>query len=86
MERPDLFIVARFLGHIVEAKRPLGKTELQLKANVNYTVFQRYLKWLLDRGLVRLQGKRGDVELTQAGRDAHARLASWIHDVVGRLA
>ena len=51
-DRPDLYVVARFLERLWREGSPMLKTRLQVAANVNYDVFSRYLLWLLDRGLV----------------------------------
>jgi predicted transcriptional regulator len=86
MERPDLYVVARFLDRLAEAG-PAGKTDLQLRVRVNYTIFQRYVAWLVERGFVAAEGQgRGQtLRLTAAGLDAQRRLAAWIRDVVGAL-
>lgn len=85
MERPDLFVVARLLEVLWREGRALRKTRLQGAALVNYTVFSRYLDYLLRRGLVRLVGAPGDelVELTPRGFEAHRFLVEGLHRIFG---
>lgn len=87
LERPDLYVVARFLDRLAQEAGPVGKTELQLKVRVNYTIFQRYVAWLAAKGFVAIEGQgRGEtLRLTPAGAAARERLAAWIRDVVGSL-
>jgi predicted transcriptional regulator len=67
----------------------MGKTRLQVAANVNYDVFTRYVGWMRDRGLVTLEGNpdgHDRVALTSEGRDAYRKLVQWISEVVqGRV-
>ena len=87
MEKPDLYVVARFLDRLQQEPNPPLKTELQLKVRINYSIFQRYLAWLTQRGFVAIiqSGNRECVQLTPAGREAHAQLAGWIRSAVGAL-
>lgn len=85
MEKPDLYVVARFLERMHESADPPLKTELQLKVRVNYTIFQRYLAWLAAKQYLRIDaGPDGNerVHLTPKGRDAYATLVRWIRDAV----
>src|SRR2546428_12141899 len=54
-ERPDFFVVARFLERLWREGEPMLKTRLQVAANVNYDVFSRYLEWLRVRALVTVE-------------------------------
>lgn len=86
MEKPDLYVVARFLQRLSEAPAPPRKTDLQLQVRVNYTIFQRYLAWLTAKGFVRVEpGEDGAerVALTERGRAAYGTLVAWIRDAVG---
>jgi len=61
------------------------KTRLQIAANVNYDVFNRYLSWMLDRGLVTLEETPDGherVALAPKGLDAYRRLVRWIEEFV----
>jgi len=69
MERPDLFVIGRILEGL--APGPLRRTQLQQRAGLNYTVFQRYLEYLGRLGLVRAQASDdGLLELTSKGVEA----------------
>jgi predicted transcriptional regulator len=83
--RPDFVVVARLLEVLWREGRPLRKTRLQGAALVNYTVFSRYLDFLLGRGLVHLVGESGDelVELTDKGYAAHRFLVEGLDKIFG---
>jgi len=84
-ERPDLYVVARFLERLWRENGPMLKTRLQIAANVNYDVFNRYLSWMLDRGLVTLEETPDGherVALAPKGLDAYRRLVRWIEEFV----
>jgi predicted transcriptional regulator len=83
--RPDLFVVARFLEALWRHQNRIRKTQLQMAARVNYSIFTRYLALLEDRGLVRhTVGPEGDwVELTAKGYEAHRFLAEGLAGLVG---
>jgi predicted transcriptional regulator len=86
MERPDLYVVARFLERLSEAPAPPRKTDLQLRVRVNYTIFQRYLEWLAAKGYVEVASDADGTEriaLTQRGRAAYSTLVAWIRDALG---
>lgn len=85
-KRPDLFVVARFLGRLAEPGAEHTRSSLQRAAGVNYDVFRRYLKLLEDRELVRVEAvdEGSDrIRLTRAGRDARQELVAWLQDVFG---
>lgn len=85
MERPDLYVVARFLERLHEAHEPPRKTDLQLRVRVNYTIFQRYLVWMSAKDFVRLEPDADGSErihLTARGREAYATLVHWMRDVL----
>lgn len=83
--RPDFVVVARLLEVLWKEGRPLRKTRLQGAALVNYTVFSRYLDFLLARGMVHLVGEPGDelVELTPRGFEAHRFLVEGLDKIFG---
>jgi predicted transcriptional regulator len=85
--RPDLYVVARFLERFWRTRRPHGKTDLQVAVRLNYTVFRRYLDWLVAKGLLHLApGADGmeQVTITEKGLATYSRLVTWIHETVGR--
>lgn len=85
LERPDLYVVARFLERLWRDGRPHGKTDLQLAVRLNYTVYKRYLDWMLEKGLVTLvptaDGER--VAITPKGLETYHTFVSWLKDTVG---
>jgi predicted transcriptional regulator len=85
LERPDLYVLARHLERLWREDGPMLKTRLQVAANVNYDVFNRYLSWMLNRNLVAMENSDDGHErvvLTQKGREAYLKLVQWINEVI----
>ncbi len=85
LDRPDLFVVARFLDRLWREGEPMIKTRLQVAANVNYDVFARYLAWLQGRGLVAVEGGPDGherVRVTEKGKRAYRQLVEWLNEYV----
>jgi predicted transcriptional regulator len=85
-ERPDLYVVARFLARLREPDRTHTRSSLQAAVRVNYDLFRAYLAWLLERGFVTVkpvEGGSDEIRLTREGFEAHGRLVSWVRDVLG---
>lgn len=85
LERPDLFVVARFLERLWREGEPMVKTRLQVAANVNYDVFARYLVWLQERALVVMQNNSDGherVAITEKGKRAYRQLVEWMNEFV----
>lgn len=85
LERPDLYVVARFLERLWRDGRPHRKTDLQLAVRVNYTVYRKYLVWMAQKGLVEVvPGEDGDrVAITPRGAETYRTLVVWIKETVG---
>ena len=82
MERPDLFVIGRLLESL--SSGPLRRTQLQQRAGLNYTVFQRYLDFLLRLGLVvDSDPEAGRIELTAKGVEAHRFLSEGFSRIFG---
>ncbi|HXQ78635.1 MAG: winged helix-turn-helix domain-containing protein [Thermoplasmata archaeon] len=82
MDRPDLFVIGRLLEGLVPG--PLLRTQLQQRAGVNYTVFQRYLDFLLRLGIVAVRpGDDGLLELTPKGVEAYRFLSEGFGRIFG---
>ena len=84
-DRPDVFVVARFLERLWREGAPMLKTRLQVAANVNYDVFSRYLTWLQSRGLVAVENNPDGherVAITEKGKRAYHQLVDWINEFV----
>jgi len=74
LDRPDLFIVVRIFEALRANSNRLRKTQLQMRSGINYTIFLRYLQYLLDRQLVCVvsDSPSGEwVELTSQGNEAY---------------
>ena len=82
MDRPDLFVIGRLLEALAPA--PLRRTQLQQKAGLNYTVFQRYLDFLLRLGLVAaMPADEGFLQLTGKGVEAYRFLSEGLSRIFG---
>jgi hypothetical protein len=86
LERPDLYVVARFLERLWTTERVYGRTDLQMAVRLNHGVFVKYLAWLTAKGLVSVAPDASGVErigITPKGLDTYKRLVTWIRDTVG---
>ena len=86
LDRPDLYVVARFLDVLHQSPEGHPRTRLQAAVRLNYDLYRRYLALLTRKGLVLVE-KDGDgaerVRLTREGEAAHDRLVRWIWDAFG---
>ena len=88
MDRPDLYVVARFLERLWTPDKEWKKTELQMAVGLNYNVYSRYLQWLQDKGLITIKDideRHSVVRITEKGVEAYHTMASWIKDVIGDI-
>lgn len=87
--RPDLYVVARFLERLWLPGKEYKKTQLQMAVGLNYNVYTKYLNWLSNKGLIKIE-KRSDkheyVEITEEGVDAYRTLVEWIRKIMGTRA
>ncbi|HXY46377.1 MAG TPA: winged helix-turn-helix domain-containing protein [Thermoplasmata archaeon] len=82
MERPDLFVIGRLLEALTPG--PLLRTQLQQKAGLNYSVFQRYLDFLVRLNLVVVRpADDGRVELSEKGVEAYRFLSEGLVRIFG---
>ena len=84
MEKPDLYVLARFLDILYKNGQPMKKTNIQMRMGLNYSRFSEYLDWLLTHGLV-FKDDNGDAELyglSPRGLDSYHRLFDWIRDTM----
>ena len=84
MERPDLYVLARFLDILYENGQPMKKTNLQMRTGLNYPRFIEYFEWLNAHGFIYKGEEDGtDVySLSPQGVDAHHRLVTWIRETM----
>ena len=85
MEKPDLYVVARFLDIMYRNGPALKKTNIQMLLGINYGRFIEYLDWLLKRKLVaervdEVEGER--IVLTPKGIDAYNTVVEWIKEML----
>lgn len=84
MERPDLYVLARFLDVLYESGSPMKKTNLQMRVGLNYPRFMEYFEWLRAHGFI--QGKEDEgsevYSLSPQGLDAYHRLVAWIRETM----
>jgi predicted transcriptional regulator len=84
MGRPDLFVIGRLLEAMTTSATPIRRTPLQQRAGVNYTVFQRYLDFLLRQGLVvATPGSEELLQLTPKGVEAYRFLSEGFARIFG---
>ena len=86
LERPDLYVVARFLEALWREEGRRKRTELQAAVRLNYDVYRKYLAWLVDKDLVRVAPDAEGVDqvaITPRGLEAYHQLVAWIKDTVG---
>lgn len=86
LEKPDLYVVARFLDILYEQGTPMKRTSIQMRLGVNYPRFTEYLDWLMAKGFVmRDDGfeESGEVyRLTDKGNEAYHRIVDWIRETM----
>lgn len=85
-DRPDLYVVGRFLHRLRYDEQSHTKSSLQMAVRLNYDLFRSYLTWLEDEGFVDVHPKGSgsdEVHITSEGIEAHDRIVEWIRDVVG---
>lgn len=86
MEKPDLYVVSRFLEKLWESGREYKQTELQMAVGLNFNVYAKYLKWLKEKGMIVVKendDKKKTIAITEKGVTAYKTLALWIKDVIG---
>ena len=85
MERPDLYVLARFLDILYQNGRRMKKTNLQNRVGLNYPRFIEYLEWMVSHGFVERQTDETASDLyalSPQGIDAHRRLVAWIRETM----
>ena len=85
MEKPDLYVVARFLDIMYRNGPALKKTNIQMLLGLNYGRFIEYLDWLLERQLVaeKIDEEEGErIVLTPKGIDAYNTVVEWIKEML----
>jgi predicted transcriptional regulator len=85
LEKPDLYVVARFLDIMYSHGSAMKKTNIQMLLGINYPRFMEYRNWLLEHGMVADvidEDKTERIILTPKGIDSYHRLVDWIKDTM----
>lgn len=83
--KPDLYVVARFLERLWTTNKQYKKTQLQMAVGLNYKVFLKYLNWLEEKNLAKLEKDNSGhttVKITAEGVDAYSTLVKWIKRII----
>lgn len=64
--RDRMTIIGEILKTVKESKGIKKKTQIMQSANLNYTQLDKYLRYLLHRGFLRITEK-GEVQITEEG-------------------
>ena len=87
LEKPDLYVVGRFLDIIYKNGPAMKKTNIQLSLRLTYPRFKEYLQWMLEHQLVaetRDEDEKSErIMLTPKGIDSYHRLVDWINETLG---
>ena len=82
MNKPDLYVVARFLEALwIKGGGEMRRPELQMAVRLNYNIFIKYLEFLKDRKLIAENDARV-VMITAKGVDAYTTLVRFVKEVV----
>lgn len=85
MEKPDLYVVARFLDILYRNGPAMKKTNIQMLLGLNYARFIEYLEWLVKRKLVEenFDAEEGErIVLTSKGIDGYNTVVEWIKEML----
>lgn len=86
-DRPDLYVVARFLDRLSGADSDHNKSSLQRATRTNYDVFRSYLALLEEKGWIQWEHRDGRgqdrIHLSREGREAYDELVGWIEQALG---
>ncbi len=81
--RPDLYVLARIIETLA-SNGPMKRTRLAMACGLSYDKFEKYLEWLVNKGLVSINDD-GLVRLTKDGERTYEELVMWIRRYVGSL-
>ncbi|HVL48923.1 MAG TPA: winged helix-turn-helix domain-containing protein [Candidatus Thermoplasmatota archaeon] len=86
LERPDLYVVARFLERLWRDQRVYRKTDLQLAVRLNYRVYKKYLDWMISKDLIAVSRDAEGVEriaMTPKGMRTYDAFVGTLREFVG---
>jgi predicted transcriptional regulator len=85
MDKPDLYVLSRFLGVLYSNGGPMKKTNIQTSIGLSYPRFTEYLEWMEAHDLVHKSvNSEGSelIDLSPKGLDLYIRLFEWIRDAL----
>lgn len=85
MDRPNLYVIARFLDRLADPGTTWTRSSLQPAVRLNYDIYRRYLAFLEEKGWIEWKetARSPEIRLTEEGRAARGDLLSWLNDVFG---
>ncbi len=81
--KPNLYVLARIIKALID-NGPMKRTNLAQVSGLSYDKLQKYLNWMIEKGLVAIDGD-GNVSLTREGAKTYDELVQWIMKYVGSL-
>jgi predicted transcriptional regulator len=83
--RPDVYVLVRLFDGLRQDSNRVRRTQLQQRAGVNYTLFSRYLAFLIQKGFLRvvMEGDGEYLEITPRGEEAYRFLAEGLARILG---
>ena len=93
LEKPNLYVVARFLEVLYKDQTPMRKTNIQMLVRLNYPRFAEYLDWLLKHNLVVKYMENGEntgdgpysgekFGISPKGIEAYQTFVAWVKDTM----
>jgi len=73
--KPNLYVLARIIKALID-NGPMKRTNLAQASGLSYDKLQKYLNWMIEKGLVAIDGD-GYVSLTREGAKAYDELVQW---------
>ncbi len=81
--KPNLYVLARIIKALID-NGAMKRTNLAQVSGLSYDKLQKYLNWMVEKGLVAIDGD-GYVSLTREGAKTYDELVQWIIKYVGSL-
>jgi predicted transcriptional regulator len=81
--KPNLYVLARIIKALID-NGAMKRTNLAQASGLSYDKLQRYLNWMIEKGLIAVDGD-GYVCLTREGAKTYDELVQWIIKYVGSL-
>jgi predicted transcriptional regulator len=84
LDRPDLYVLSRFLDAIYQKGYTSKRTNIQMLSGLNYPRFEEYLQWSMEHQLVAEIEDTGckRIVLTQKGIESYHKLFDWIKEII----